>query len=170
MSSSVAFCSTYYPTASTVSATAASSAIATDKKNRNAVANLGMASPRDRTTKGLPRPLRATDRHLPPSMPRLPLRSHDWSRSAASHGVHTFNLEGYFMSPPNSQPLSLQTWPRQVRGELSLKCTPGVRHVSRHTSGHRGRRSLSRYSPRRSARIHAAPAIAKVSAFSLQFV
>ena len=35
---------------------------------------------------------------------------------------------------------------------------------------HRGRWSLSRYSPRRSARIHAAPAIAKVSAVSLQFV
>jgi hypothetical protein len=30
--------------------------------------------------------------------------------------------------------------------------------------------SLSRYSPRRSARIHAVPAIAKVSANSLQFV
>src|ERR1700738_2197728 len=35
---------------------------------------------------------------------------------------------------------------------------------------HPGRWSLSRYSPRRSARIHAAPAIAKVSAVSLQFV
>jgi hypothetical protein len=33
-----------------------------------------------------------------------------------------------------------------------------------------GRWSLSRSSPRRSARIHAAPAIAKVSAVSLQFV
>src|SRR4029077_18158564 len=43
-------------------------------------------------------------------------------------------------------------------------------HVSRHASRHRGRWSLSRYSPRRSARIHVAPAIAKVSAFSLQFV
>src|SRR5713226_989542 len=45
----------------------------------------------------------------------------------------------------------------------------GIPHVSRHTSRHRGRWSLSRYSPRRSARIHAAPAIAKVSVFSLQF-
>ena len=35
---------------------------------------------------------------------------------------------------------------------------------------HPGRWSLNRYSPRRSARIHDAPAIAKVSAFSLQFV
>src|ERR1700732_3728342 len=35
---------------------------------------------------------------------------------------------------------------------------------------HGGRWSLSRYSPRTSARIHSAPAISKVSAFSLQFV
>jgi len=58
-------------------------------------------------TQGLPRPLRATDRRFPPAMPGLPPRSHD-SHRTANRALHILNLEGYFMRPPDSQPLSLQ--------------------------------------------------------------
>jgi len=59
----------------------------------------------------------------------------------------------------------------RLEGKLRLRFSiRWLAHNIRLSAGPVRGGALSRYSPRRSARIHVAPAIAKVSVFSLQFV
>src|SRR6266851_99371 len=95
--------------------------------------------------------------------------SREWHSGANAHSRE--------LAAGNLVSLCYQPYPEQYRWltdenrrlhQLRIAPAPGIR-LWRELH-HRGRWLLSRYSPRMSARIHAAPAIAKVSAVSLQFV